>query len=163
MTDSISTKSLAAVVQPIVDFLNADYPSMIDDYYVGKFGQYGQVEEPFNEVAIDLNISDDTPESIKRVIATLLRRSGSNLLWSAVGPNHLASEKDPHKTPLRFAIVKRAFHMETHLQWLVYLVVDHGGDEFDAEAAGKQVALLVEYLKEPANLVELGAEERAIF
>lgn len=163
MTHTISTKSLAEVVQPIVDFLNADHPSTIDDYYVGEFGQYGQVEEPFNEVSIDLNISDDTPESTKRVIVTLLRRSGSNLLWSALDPSHLAAEDDPHKAPLRFAIVKRAFHMETHLQWLVYLVIDHRGDEFDAEVAARQVALLVSHLKDPANLVEFGAEERSIF
>lgn len=163
MNNTISPKTLDQVVQPLVDFLNHNHRSPMDDYYINKFGQFGQLEEPANEVSIDLNIMPETPELTKRAFVTLLRKSGSNAMWCHVPFHGAPEEEDLYKTPLRFAVVKRTFDMECHLHTLTYMVIDHIGDDFDAEAAERQIALLVGYLEDPQNLDDLGPEELAIF
>ncbi len=147
------------LVSPLIELLNRNYSvDPNEPYEIPPFGQFGVLEENPDETTIVLPDAILSNEMATRAIATLLWRTGSNALRTETR----FSEADPYRTPLRFALLKRAFWLG-HLQWDRYLIIDHLDEEVDAEAAEQQIQLLTDYLRQASNLVALEPDDLAMF
>lgn len=152
--------TIDALVSPLIELLNHNYSvDAHEPYEIPPFGQFGVAEENPNEIAIVLADAILSNQLATRAIATLLWRSGSNVLRT----ESRFTETDQYRFPLRFAYLKRSFWLEAHFQWDRYLVIDHIDEELDLEAAERQIGLLVAYLGDFENLIRLEADDLAMF
>ena len=156
-TNIITTDQL---VSQLIELLNNQFPVDPDEEYQRPpFGQFGALEQNENEIAIELPNPILSNQLATRAIATLLWRTGSYSLWT----QSQFSETDPYRTPLRFAVLKRSFWLQDHWQWVRYLIVDHLDEEIDMQAAERQIGLLLDYLRDPENLIRLEPDVLAMF
>ncbi len=155
--ETITTDDLIA---QLLEVLNDKYRvEPLEEYEIPPFGQFGSLEQNPNEIAIELPDGIVGNQAATRAIKTLLWRSGSHALWTG----SQFTETDPYRTPLRFALLKRTFWVQEDWQWVRYLVIDHIDEEVDVEAGRRQIGLLVAYLRDTSNLVELGPDDLAMF
>ena len=157
-------KELDEILAPLVDLLAEKYPQSDNcDAFVSieiSGGQMYWVDSPYlDSVLIELPPALRECKPLVSVVAALLQRSGSDILWF----DDADGEEDPYRTPLRFYFAKKVIWMPDNDCFSVggHLMVD--AIEFNAEAAERQVALLVEYLKDDANLGELSPKDLMMF
>jgi len=149
----------------LLKLLSDHYPvDPNEPYEIPPFGQFGVLEESPNEVAIELPDAIVSNELATRAIATLLQRSASHSLRTGSEVIEII-ETDPYRTPLRFALLKRAFWLQDHWEWCRYLIIDYlyYGIGIDAQAAEQQIELLVAYVRDPENLIRLKPDDLAMF
>lgn len=155
-TNTITTEEL---VSPLIELLNDKYSvDPGEPYEIPPFGQFGIAEQNPNETVIALPDAIVSDETAARAIATLLWRSASNALRT----ESRFSETDPYRMPFRVSLLKRAFWLG-HWQWNRYLIIDYLDQEIDAQAAERQIRLLVGYLRDAENLIRLEPDDLAMF
>ncbi len=157
-----NTITIDELVNPLIELFNRHYPIAGQEYEVPPFGQFGVLEESPNEVAIELPDAIVSNQLATRAIATLLQRSASHSLRTGSEVIEII-ETDPYRTPLRCALLKRSFWLDDHWQSNRYIIIDYLYYGFDAQAAEQQIRLLVAYLSDRSNLVELGPDGLAMF
>ena len=162
--DESDEKVLSEILEPLIDLLNERYEKCEshDPFVIIEItgGQMYSVASPYpNCEIIELPSGLRDYPSLASVVATLVQRSGSDTHWL----DDADGEDDPYRTSLRFCMVTKVIWMPSDNCFSegVHLMVD--SIKFDSRAAEKQVALLVEYLKDDANLVKLSANDLLMF
>lgn len=160
MNTANTTATLEQIGRHLADALNGRYstgPS--EEYLIPGLGQFGTLESNSNEFSIELPYDIADHKRAMCAVATLLQKSGSEAVWVS----DRSDTENPWGHPLRLSLVKRAAWAGSFWQWARYLVIDHIDDDLDVDAATRQIALLVNFLEDQANLIPLDAEVRELF
>lgn len=151
---------LNTIVQPLIDLLNELYPIPNEELEISMLREHWVEEQRDREDAV-IVIWDPfvSSRNTVRAVATLLSRTGSTSVWNGQEER----ETDPMRKPLRFRITRNTIWYDGHFQVNRYLIADYVNDDADVAAAERQVALIVEFLRDRNNLIELGAEDLEAF
>lgn len=149
-----------ALLIPLIDIFNSNYsiPPENEEYEISLLGQFGAINQNPDETVIALPDALPTSLTAARAIGTLLQRSASHAHWI-----ESFTETDPYRFPLQFTYVKRSFWFDGGWQWTRYLTVEYFGEETDVQEAQRQIQLLVDYLRDPENLIRLKPDDLAMF
>ena len=149
--------TLESLIQPLAETLDATYGNRNEDFLLTSYCPFRELED--GEILIELRDQIQPHSLAWRAVVTLLAKTGTNTTWVSGRPD----PDHPLGFPLRFSLARHAAWADDFWYWVRYIVVDQVGQDLDHEAAARQIAALVEMLKDPANLVEMGAEELALF
>ena len=162
-TISQAPVTLIESVTPLIDFLNLTYPSNGDGphtgaktYAVDDSRGGPPSDSGIDQILIGLCIDPAIDSAATSAIVTLLWKSGPDPVYSDDG-----IMISPFASPLHFALEKQTIAM--HGKWQTFFFLSIGCWEGDTPAAADQIDLLVQYLNNKDNLVDVGPEERAIF
>jgi hypothetical protein len=154
------TPTLEEFLQPMVDFLQATYPTAGDEaFQLGIVDHFGAHNLEFDDVEIELpdNLLDS--ELATRAIMTLLHITGTHDAWV----RHAVGREDGGLTrPLRFRLEKKVAWAGDFWKWSRSIVVDHLDGELDLNEARRQIVGLTACLADTTNLVKLDPEVLAL-
>lgn len=161
--DKTAAKNLDGILEPLLNLFTERYSedwgfNCLDGFQTGGaygFALWGDCDGRLVELPDKIA---DYP-LMARALATLLCRTGT--VFNA--DKDCPKDEDPCRGPLRFSITKKVLWDDEHGSFLTgtHLLIDHFG--FEVEAAERQIALLVKYLGDEANLLKLTADDLMMF
>src|SRR6266568_1444407 len=153
-TNESDTTCVSELIQPLVEALQTYAANPRDEIETVLFSAFEGQQSRWHETHIALDIHAETPDELLRALWTILEETGSSNRWlNFFGPD----EHNRYDGPLMFALVQQRYGsggLELHS----YLWAYSRDEDFDVTAAKRQVANLVELIRDPQNLIELTPE-----
>jgi len=155
-TNKSDTECVSELIQPLAEALQKLTQHPRDEIETVLFSTFEGQDTRSHEGYIALDLHAETPDELLQALWTILERTGSWVRWlNFAGPD----QHNPYGGPLMFAIVQQRYGSE-YLHCHSYLWVYSRDEDFDAEAARRQISHLVELISVSDNFVKITPQLR---
>lgn len=159
--DLFDDDSLTAVIEPLLDFLCERCFTNPESELILVQNMPGDEPHDDNRAVIEIHSSNgEDTEAFNRYVRALFEQSESDHAW--MNPNKWP-EESPKKYPIRFLVIKKTWAILDTLVNNRFLVAECADSDFDRSGAQRQIRMLMDSLKDPANIRVLSPDEIYVF